>query len=433
MEEIVQEKKHFALLIDSDNISPKYAEVIFSELSEYGLITYRRIYGNWAKGNGWDEKLMLEHSIMPVQQFSYTTRKNSTDMAMVIDAMDILYSGKVDGFCLVTSDSDFTRLAMRLREENMYVIGMGESKTPAALAKSCNKFIYLDLIADHNDEELLTDARDQEQNKKDETENVLHQKVEAGLKINVLKKKSDKNGVGKQDNIRLEKEEPLKGKDNEESVTKLEDIEKAINNMIHNSNDDSVELGIVGRRLAELFSDFDVRNYRYTKLSTFVSDGLKDLKLKYKEKQIYVVKDIPKKKTIQKEIEEFLEVNGGKVNNLSLIHEEIKKNHGNFAIGDYGFGRGKFSDFIKSMDNIAVVNNTVMLKTTILGKAEVEQEFAKILKSKEGKEQTISSVYNEFMKIYPNFNLADYNHSKLSSLLKSMDSFHIENNNISLK
>lgn len=117
MEESIQEKKRFAVLIDSDNISPKYAGVIFNELNEYGQATYRRIYGNWSKGNGWNEKILLENSIMPIQQFSYTTGKNSTDMAMVIDAMDILYSGKVDGFCLVTSDSDFTRLAMRLREE----------------------------------------------------------------------------------------------------------------------------------------------------------------------------------------------------------------------------------------------------------------------------------------------------------------------------
>ena len=102
---------------------------------------------NWSgKSNGWKEQVLLENSITPVQQFSYTTGKNSTDMAMVIDAMDILYSGKVDGFCLVTSDSDFTRLAMRLREENMYVIGMGESKTPMALTKACNKFIHLNLI-----------------------------------------------------------------------------------------------------------------------------------------------------------------------------------------------------------------------------------------------------------------------------------------------
>ena len=103
--------------------SSRYAPIIFNEIETYGFASYRRIYGNWSKNNGWDEETLLENSITPIQQFNYTTGKNSTDMTMVIDAMDILYSGNVDGFCLVTSDSDFTRLAMRLREANMYVIG----------------------------------------------------------------------------------------------------------------------------------------------------------------------------------------------------------------------------------------------------------------------------------------------------------------------
>ena len=122
---IEEEKNQFAVLIDADNISPKYAPIIFQELEAYGFPSCRRIYGNWSKANGWNEELLLEYSIIPVQQFSYTSGKNATDMAMVIDAMDLLYGKKVDGFCIVTSDSDFTRLAMRLREEHMYVIGMG--------------------------------------------------------------------------------------------------------------------------------------------------------------------------------------------------------------------------------------------------------------------------------------------------------------------
>ena len=122
---IEEEKNQFAVLIDADNISPKYAPIIFQELEAYGFPSCRRIYGNWSKANGWNEELLLEYSIIPVQQFSYTSGKNATDMAMVIDAMDLLYGKKVDGFCIVSSDIYFTRLAMRLREEHMYVIGMG--------------------------------------------------------------------------------------------------------------------------------------------------------------------------------------------------------------------------------------------------------------------------------------------------------------------
>ena len=158
--ETIEDKKQFAVLIDSDNISAKYASSIFNEIENYGYASFRRIYGNWSsRANGWKEEILLENSITPVQQFAYTSGKNATDMAMVIDAMDILYSGKVDGFCLVTSDSDFTRLAMRLREENMYVIGMGESKTPMALTKACNRFILLNLINKQvSDEETASEA-----------------------------------------------------------------------------------------------------------------------------------------------------------------------------------------------------------------------------------------------------------------------------------
>ena len=118
-------EERFALLIDADNVSAKYIKPILDELSKYGNVTYKRIYGDWTRPNsaGWKEEL-LQNSITPIQQFSYTYGKNATDSAMIIDAMDILYSGNVDGYCIVSSDSDFTRLAARLRESGMLVLGM---------------------------------------------------------------------------------------------------------------------------------------------------------------------------------------------------------------------------------------------------------------------------------------------------------------------
>ena len=123
------EERYFALLIDADNVSAKYITPILTELSKYGVITYKRIYGDWTSTlhSAWKEEL-LTNSIMPVQQFSYTTGKNATDSAMIIDAMDILYANDVNGFCIVSSDSDFTRLVSRLRESGKMVIGMGENK-----------------------------------------------------------------------------------------------------------------------------------------------------------------------------------------------------------------------------------------------------------------------------------------------------------------
>lgn len=137
----------FAVLIDADNISYASVNGLLEEIAKYGTPTFKRIYADWTKPNvtGW-KNVLLEYAISPVQQYSYTTGKNATDSAMIIDAMDILYSGRVDGFCLVSSDSDFTRLATRLREAGMKVIGIGERKTPGAFISACEKFIYIDIL-----------------------------------------------------------------------------------------------------------------------------------------------------------------------------------------------------------------------------------------------------------------------------------------------
>ncbi len=136
-----------AVLIDADNIPYSNVKGMLEEIAKYGTPTFKRIYGDWTKPtvSGWKPTL-LENAITPVQQYSYTQGKNATDSAMIIDAMDILYSGKVDGFCLVSSDSDFTRLATRLREAGMKVIGIGERKTPSPFIIACDKFIYIEII-----------------------------------------------------------------------------------------------------------------------------------------------------------------------------------------------------------------------------------------------------------------------------------------------
>ncbi|MDR2133039.1 MAG: NYN domain-containing protein [Clostridiales Family XIII bacterium] len=140
--------KRIAVLIDADNVSNKYIGNIMDEVSNHGTPTYKRIYGDWtsAKMTSWKD-VLLEHSVIPMQQYSYTTGKNATDSALIIDAMDILYSGRVDGFCIVSSDSDFTRLASRLREAGMLVIGMGEKKTPVPFRAACDMFKYLEVLA----------------------------------------------------------------------------------------------------------------------------------------------------------------------------------------------------------------------------------------------------------------------------------------------
>jgi len=142
-----------AVLIDADNIPYAHIKGMLQEAAKYGSPTFKRIYGDWTKPNlaGW-KNVLLDNAITPIQQYSYTVGKNATDSAMIIDAMDILYTGRVDGFCLVSSDSDFTRLATRLREAGMKVFGMGEKKTPSAFRAACDKFIYIEILGLEEDE-----------------------------------------------------------------------------------------------------------------------------------------------------------------------------------------------------------------------------------------------------------------------------------------
>ncbi len=324
--EQIEDKKQFAVLIDSDNISSKYAASIFNEIENYGYASFRRIYGNWSRGNGWKEEVLLENSITPVQQFSYTTGKNSTDMAMVIDAMDILYSGKVDGFCLVTSDSDFTRLAMRLREENMYVIGMGESKTPMALTKACNKFIHLNLINKQmNDMENSSEAVP--------------------------------SGQGGRKDAKPSEEDHGSG------VTPMGQIEDAIISFINdNENKGKITyLGEIGSRLNDKFTDFDVRNYGYTKLVVFLQDTCPRLTL-YRVDSAYVVGLVGQldRQKLEKEILLFVKENGGQVENLSLVYEAIHKKYPGFDLKDYGYSR--LSSFLRSIRKLSVNGNSVSIK-----------------------------------------------------------------------
>src|ERR1700741_1180449 len=139
----------FAVLIDADNVPYANVKGMMEEIAKYGTPTFKRIYGDWTKPtvSGW-KGVLLENAITPIQQYSYTTGKNATDSAMIIDAMDILYSGKVDGFCIVSSDSHFTKLATRLREAGMKVFGFGEKKTPKPFISACDKFIYVEILKD---------------------------------------------------------------------------------------------------------------------------------------------------------------------------------------------------------------------------------------------------------------------------------------------
>jgi uncharacterized LabA/DUF88 family protein len=146
------DQQRLAVLIDADNAQYSIIDSLIAEISKYGVASVKRIYGDWTKPHlkGWKDTL-LRHAIQPIQQFTYTTGKNATDSAMIIDAMDLLYSERFDAFCVVSSDSDFTRLASRVREAGLYVYGFGEKKTPQAFVSACDKFIFTEILREQDE------------------------------------------------------------------------------------------------------------------------------------------------------------------------------------------------------------------------------------------------------------------------------------------
>jgi len=179
--------RKLAILIDADNAQPAITENLMAEIAKYGTANVKRIYGDWTQPQlrGWKD-LLLEYSIQPMQQFGYTRGKNSTDSALIIDAMDLLYTGRFDGFCLVSSDSDFTKLAARIRESGLVVYGFGEKKTPGPFVAACDKFIYTEVLAKDEDEK---------EDRKQKSPNELKQDTQlVTLVRNAIEASSDDSG-----------------------------------------------------------------------------------------------------------------------------------------------------------------------------------------------------------------------------------------------
>lgn len=317
----MQGDKRFALLIDSDNISSKYIPYIIDELNKYGSITYKRSYGDWTKQSAsvWRERL-LEHSINPIQQFNNTKGKNSTDSAMIIDAMDILYTNNVNGFCIVSSDSDFTRLASRLKESGMEVIGMGEKKTPNVFKVACNIFKTLELLVDEEGEQ-----------EKDVTNN-----------DNIL------------ENSKTDEDKTLE-------VVNKNKIEKYIQEIINENNSEGKDTGLgeIGSRLVRKYTDFDVRNYGYTLLSKFLED-MKKFKLTKNNSTIIVT--INENKSNNRDIIEFIK-NIVKVKqrmSLSALSNEVHEKYKKFSVKNYGYST--FSKFVQSIEGLDVSKDKKVVK-----------------------------------------------------------------------
>ena len=244
-----QNNLRLAVLIDADNVPRDSLKPAMEEIAIYGTPTIKRIYGDWTSPNigGWKQSL-LENAVTPIQQYGYTTGKNSTDSAMIIDAMDILYAGQCDGFVLVSSDSDFTRLAIRLREAGKYVIGMGEKKTPNAFIVACDKFIYIE---------------------------VLRAKAEKSAEKTAEKTQTTKS----RKKVETKKTEPAKTAEKAVKPDKLlpdkfvpDEIEQLIADSIADIADEDgfADLSNLGNLIIKKQPDFDPRNYGFGKLSNML-------------------------------------------------------------------------------------------------------------------------------------------------------------------
>ena len=294
----------YAVLIDADNVAAKYTKYILDEVSNYGVVTYKRVYGDWTRPNlaGW-KNMALDNAITPIQQYSYTTGKNATDSAMIIDAMDILYSNNVDGFCIVSSDSDFTRLAIRLRESGIHVIGMGERKTPKPFSTACNAFKYLEILA----------------------------------------------------------EEEVQGTVETEKV-ELKTLESAIIRIIaENANlQEEINIGELGSRLLNRYPDFDVRNYGYSKFSQFLK-YFDCLSFRQVGSSILVSQksDMTDLQKIEATLAAIVKTNGTKGYNLGELKKQLCAKLPEFDVKTYGYS--KFSRFVENLPNFKIKNNTVMI------------------------------------------------------------------------
>lgn len=249
-----------AVLIDSDNVPYANIKGMLDEIAKYGTITIKRIYGDWTKptASGW-KSVLLDNALTPIQQYSYTTGKNATDSAMIIDAMDILHSNKVEGFCIVSSDSDFTRLAVRLRESGRLVIGMGEKKTPNPFIVSCDKFIYIEIL------------------------NQPTQSTSSRVAAPIINRKED---VPKS---------PNSTNSNDASSVPLEILELITQSISDLSNEDGwTFLGKIGGLISKKRPDFDSRNYGFQKLTQLLESFIDKFEIEKRDtsnphiKHIYV-------------------------------------------------------------------------------------------------------------------------------------------------
>lgn len=343
---------NIALLIDADNISAKYISAILSELSRYGKITIRRMYGDWTQERlrSWFNQA-AKYSLTPIMQPNNTPGKNASDIGLIIDAMDILYEGKVQGFCIVSSDGDFNRLATRLREAGMTVIGMGEKKTPEAFRVSCERFIFLDVIESSEEDAEDTACRASQGAKKNNT---------------TEKAETKKTKTPTQPALPEIPPAPASAENDDENagITALSDIEAAIVKMITDNSADGKETGAyIGSRLVKIFPDFDIRNYHYSKLSEFLT-GFPSLQVTNRGNVVWVTLKSTPDTEVEKQIRSIFARHNTADMNTSMLKIELQNLIPNLDATIRKSGVTRFSVYLnRKIPSVEVNGQRVSLKS----------------------------------------------------------------------
>ena len=376
------EEINIALLIDCDNISAKYIPTIISELSKYGKITIRRMYGDWSQDRlrSW-LACSAGYSLTPIMQPNNTPGKNASDIGLIIDAMDTLYSDAVDGFCIVSSDGDFNRLAARLREAGKVVIGMGERKTPESFRVSCERFIFLDVISESGDtdsDEVGSSSRSKGGRRKRTGANSAgsgsggkNTPAAAGGPSSGKDASAGGNAspaaappAEEHANAPSPSQEDAEDNDAESNFTSVEEIEAAITKMITDNAADGRETGLgeVGSRLTKLFPDFDIRNYHYSKLSEFLKD-LPSLTVTTRDSGVWISQKITTDSVIEKQILSVFRRHDTDDLSISTLKQELEDMNPNLDATIRKSGVTRFSVYLnRNIHSVEVNGRHVMLK-----------------------------------------------------------------------
>ncbi len=372
------EDLNIALLIDSDNVSPRYISGILSELSKYGKITIRRMYGDWSQDrlHSW-MRCSSRFSLTPVMQPNNTPGKNASDIGLIIDAMDILYTGDVQGFCLVSSDGDFNKLATRLREAGKFVIGMGEKKTPESFRASCERFIFLDVI-DAGDSGNQRDSADpygysnsqfysaesssgssSESPGRGASAQTASRRKRAAVSEPAVSYKASPAPSKVQEEPEVDQDFDS---DSEASFTDKATIEAAIVSIITDNNAEGKETGLgeIGSRLVKIFPDFDVRNYHYSKLSEYLKD-FPSLKVENRDSAVWVSLNSSPDSEIEQQILRIFKKHDTDDMYLATLKKELLELNPNLEASIRRSGVTRFSVYLNRMIGSVEVNGRHVL------------------------------------------------------------------------